>query len=67
MSMPVRKIKEWLDTLNDDDEIGVDEDGMALTLADDRYEDEWLEIGTALSSDFIHALDAARRATRRAR
>ncbi len=35
MAMPVKEIREWLDTLNDDDLVGVDDGGLSLQVVDD--------------------------------
>jgi len=43
MAMRVDEIKDWLNTLNDDDLVGVDDDGLALQLLGD--EDTYCEIG----------------------
>jgi hypothetical protein len=43
MAMPVRKIREWLDSLRDDQEVGVDEGGLCLEVVD--APEEYLEVG----------------------
>ena len=60
MSMMVREVKDWLATLNDDDAIGISEDDeMTLRLADERYDEPvWLEIGMALSNDYVRRVVA---------
>ena len=43
MAMPVSEIREWLDTLNDDDQVGVDDGGLCLQVVDDSA--SYCEIG----------------------
>lgn len=43
MAMSVGEIKEWLDTLDDEDEVGVDEGGLCLLVVDKP--DTYCEIG----------------------
>jgi hypothetical protein len=43
MAMTKTEITEWLDTLPDDAEIGVDDGGLCLRVVDDP--EPWLEIG----------------------
>lgn len=43
MAMTVREIKEWLNTLQDDDLVGVDEGGLCLELVGDP--ESYCEIG----------------------
>lgn len=43
MAMTVREIKEWLNTLRDDDVVGVDEGGLCLEVA--RDPETYCEIG----------------------
>ena len=50
MSMKVSEIKRWLSALPDDAYVGIHEKGMSITLADELYETNSLEIGMALSS-----------------
>ena len=40
--MTVCEVREWLDGLNDDDEVGIDDGGLCLRVCD---REEWLEIG----------------------
>jgi len=35
MAMTVREIKEWLNTLQDDDLVGIDDGGLCLEVAED--------------------------------
>jgi len=43
MAMPISEIKKWLETLNEDDMVGVDDDGLSLSVAFDP--NIYLEIG----------------------
>ncbi len=43
MSMDVKEIKDWLDTLDPDDGVGVDEGGLCLVVEGEP--DCYLEIG----------------------
>lgn len=43
MAMPVRELRGWLDTLGDDQLVGVDEGGLCLVVAGDP--EPYLEIG----------------------
>ena len=43
MSMTVGEVREWLDTLSDDDEVGIDDGGLSLRVV--GGEDFYLEIG----------------------
>jgi len=43
MAMQVSEIREWLDTLNDDDLVGVDDGGLCLRVVDNSA--PYLEIG----------------------
>lgn len=50
MAMSVRDLKEWLDGLPSDAEVGVDEDGLCLRVVkppeDDRFEEQaYCEVG----------------------
>lgn len=45
MPSTVREVKAWLETLDDDDEIGVDDGGLALAVTGDP--DTWFEIGAS--------------------
>jgi hypothetical protein len=49
MSMNVKEIKRWLDTLSDLDEVGVDEGG--LTLCSVNHPNVYVEIGGIPSDD----------------
>jgi hypothetical protein len=40
--MTVKEVREWLDTMNYDDEIGISDSGMHLATEDGL---NWLEIG----------------------
>ena len=42
--MTVREIREWLDGLHEDEEVGIDEGGLCLRVVN-REAEEWLEIG----------------------
>jgi hypothetical protein len=53
MALTVREIRAWLDTFTDDTLIGIGEDEMTLHPADERYEEAYLEIGMALSSEYL--------------
>ena len=43
MAMSVKEIKEWLNTLNENDAVGVDDGGLCLQSFNDP--DAYLEIG----------------------
>ena len=43
MTMEVREIKEWLDTLSDDDVVGIDDGGLCLQVVGDP--EPYLEVG----------------------
>ena len=46
MSMPIKELKEWLDSLPADAEVGVDEGGLCLRVVDDELEqDRFCEVG----------------------
>ena len=43
MAMTVQEIREWLDTLSDEDEVGVDDTGLTLRVVGDL--DSYCEVG----------------------
>jgi type II secretory pathway component PulM len=43
MSMPIKEILRWLNTLDPEQEVSVDDGGLTLVVTD--YPDEYLEIG----------------------
>jgi hypothetical protein len=50
MAMPVHAIKEWLDTLDDNDLIAIEDGGLALIVVD--YEACYLEVGGVPDSTY---------------
>jgi hypothetical protein len=49
MMMPVKEIREWLDFLPDDAQVGIDEGGLSLVLAGSPT--IYIEVGGLPSSD----------------
>lgn len=45
MSMTVREVRAWLSSLDDDDKVGIGEDGM--TLRPVHEQESYLEVGCA--------------------
>lgn len=43
MSIPVKELKEWLDTLDSEDSVFIDEDG--LTMCSENESKAYIEIG----------------------
>ena len=54
MALTVHEIRTWLDQFTGDTLIGISEDDeMTLRPADERYNEAYLEIGMALSSEYL--------------